>query len=161
MSEPTHTLTVRPEPMDGPSATALTRRMADELNALYREDGITVVDLDPTEFAPPTGLFLVARLGGRPAGCGALRWLEPNVAEVKRMYVEPWARGLGVARTLLGELEKAARSLDYRSIRLETGQRQTEAMRLYEAAGYRRIPNFGEYAGRKLSVCFEKLLEPA
>src|SRR5262249_55727197 len=92
-------------------------------------------------------------------GCGAVRPLEPGVGEVKRMFVLPEARGRGIARQILRSLEAAAGSLGFRVLRLETGQRQPEAIRLYQTAGYAEIPRFGEYADDPFSVCFEKRLD--
>lgn len=82
----------------------------------------------------------------------------PGVAEVKRMFVDPSARGQGVAGQILATLEAIARQAGYRAVQLETGLRQPEAIRLYEKAGYHPIPNYGQYANEPLSVCFEKYL---
>jgi len=84
---------------------------------------------------------------GAAVGCGALRSLGNGVAEVKRMYVAPAARGRGAARAVLAELEQAARERGWTTLRLETGPRQPEAVGLYLSAGYRSIPAFGGYAG--------------
>jgi GNAT superfamily N-acetyltransferase len=103
-------------------------------------------------------VFLIGRLGGRPVACGAVRPLEGDVGEVKRMYVEPAARGRGLSRRLLAALEEAARNMGYVALRLETADRQPEAIRWYESAGYRRGQSFGIYAGSRRSVYFEKWL---
>jgi putative acetyltransferase len=102
--------------------------------------------------------FLVASLDGRPVGCGAFRPMGGMAVEIKRMFVEPDCRGRGLARRLLAELEERARRAGYSLARLETGVRQPEAIRLYESAGYRRIPSYGTYAGNADSACFEKSL---
>src|SRR5439155_16435668 len=101
---------------------------------------------------------LVAYVDDRPAGCGALRRLDEGVAEVKRMYVEPWARRNGIGRRILAELEATARRFGYRAVRLETGTRQQEALQLYESAGYQRVACYGEFKDNPLSVCYEKWL---
>jgi putative acetyltransferase len=106
----------------------------------------------------PGSAFLIAWVGGRPVGCGALRPMAPGVAEVKRMYVEPDVRGRGIARQLLAALERRAAELGYVGLRLETGLRQVSAMRLYESAGYERIANYGPYLSNPLSACYEKRL---
>jgi GNAT superfamily N-acetyltransferase len=159
MSEALQPIEVRPEPLDGLEAALLVRRLIEEFDRRYpeQENG---GPLEPAEVAPPAGVFLVARCDGRPAGCGALRRRDEGVAEIKRMYVEPWARGRGVARRILAELEGAARAMGYGVIWLETGVRQPEAIGLYESSGYRRIPAYGEYVGSATSVCFEKVLSP-
>lgn len=117
-------------------------------------DGSGAVTLD--DLRSPAGVFLVARLDGQPAGCGALRPLAPGVGEVKRMYTAPWARGRGVARAVLASIEEHARRRGLVSLCLETGDRQVDALRLYERAGYQRIDCYGAYAERAWSRCFEK-----
>ncbi len=91
-------------------------------------------------------------------GIGALRPLEPGVGEIKRMYVLPEHRGKGVGRAILSALEARAAEMGYKSVRLETGTKQPEAIALYKSAGYAGILNFGEYADNPMSVCFEKKL---
>jgi putative acetyltransferase len=110
------------------------------------------------DVADPQLTFLVARIDGHAAGCGALRPLEPGVGEVKRMFVRPAFRGRGVARQVLAALEAAARARGYSMLRLETATRQPEAIGLYRSAGYVEIPCFGADAGNRFSVCFEKRL---
>ena len=96
--------------------------------------------------AEDMGVVLVARDdGGTALGCGALRALAECVAEVKRMYVVPAARGGGVAKAMLAALEDAARDRGWTTLRLETGTRQPEAIGLYAGAGYRRVGEFGAY----------------
>lgn len=99
---------------------------------------------------------VVARLDGNPVGCGAFKEYEPGVMEVKRMFVQPEVRGKGIAGRLLRELEAWMEELGYRRWILETGEKQPEAIRLYEKSGYSRIPNYGQYADVATSVCFEK-----
>src|SRR5207247_449885 len=138
----------------GPDGVRLLARLMRELARRYGDD--SEGDFRPAHVRPPRGVFLVARLAGRPVGCGGLRPMADGAAEVKRMYVEPDVRGRGVGRRLLAGLEEHARGLGYAVVRLETGILQPEAVRLYEAAGYRRIPNYGVYVDNPLSVCFEK-----
>ena len=84
---------------------------------------------------------------GTPLGCGALRELGDGVAEVKRMYVVPAARGRGVSKAVLAALEDVARTRGWVTLRLETGPLQPEAIGLYSGAGYRPIEAFGDYVG--------------
>ncbi|MET6989862.1 GNAT family N-acetyltransferase [Sediminicola arcticus] len=93
---------------------------------------------------------------GFPIACGAIKELEPNVMEVKRMYVTPQKRGEGIASKVLSALESWSRDLGYQKCVLETGKRQPEAIALYAKNGYRIIPNYGQYAGIENSVCFKK-----
>jgi len=88
--------------------------------------------------------------------CGAYRPMSPDVAEIKRMYVDPDYRCRGLGRRILRELEGRARRDGYARARLETGTLQPEAIRLYERAGYHRIDCYGLYVGNPRSVCFEK-----
>ena len=99
---------------------------------------------------------IIAYQNEEPVACGAIRGISPGVTEVKRMYTKPAFRGRGYAAAVLGELEKWARELGFRKCVLETGLRQTEAVRFYGHNGYRRIPNYGPYAGVENSLCFEK-----
>ena len=114
--------------------------------------------------AADISVVLVARADdGEALGCGALRALAADAAEVKRMYVAPSARGRGIAAALLAELEDAARRRGWRTLRLETGLRQPEAISLYSGAGYRPIPAFGAYVDAPDAVdslFFERHLAP-
>ncbi|SRR5579885_3210066 len=96
------------------------------------------------DFKPPRGCMLVAKLFGEPMGCGALRTLEPGIGEIKRMWISPDARGLGIGRRLLAELERMAKKRRMRAIRLDTNESLTEALRLYRSAGYREIRRFND-----------------
>jgi DNA-binding MarR family transcriptional regulator/GNAT superfamily N-acetyltransferase len=111
------------------------------------------------DLTPPAGLLLVATLHGEPAGCGALRFHGGDPAEVKRMWVSPARRGLGLGRRLLAELEAHAAANGACVLRLETNRSLAEAISLYRTAGYREVAPFnGEpYAHH----WFEKTLGPA
>jgi putative acetyltransferase len=109
--------------------------------------------------------FFVARVDGRAVGCGGVA-LFPDLAEVKRMYVRPEARGRGVADAVLARLEAEARVAGLAVLRLETGDRQLAAMRFYERAGFRRCGAFGAYTAMPrsaiaTSVFYEKPVAPA
>jgi DNA-binding MarR family transcriptional regulator len=94
------------------------------------------------ELAPPGGCMIIARLLGEPVGCGAVRTLSPGVGEIKRMWISPDARGLGVGRRLLAELERAAIARELRTVRLDTNGSLAEALQLYRTSGYREIPAY-------------------
>jgi DNA-binding MarR family transcriptional regulator/GNAT superfamily N-acetyltransferase len=96
------------------------------------------------ELTPPAGLLLVATLHAEPVGCGALKLHPDRRAEVKRMWVSPAVRGLGVGRRLLAELEARAAGLGVRTLRLETNRALTEAIGLYRDAGYREVDAFND-----------------
>jgi GNAT superfamily N-acetyltransferase len=148
-----------PEPFDSSDVQALAEAQQAEMRGRY--DG--VADIGPTRvadmFVPPDGVFLVVRDDdGRAVGCGGICRFDVARAELKRMYVVPDARGLGLGRRLLVELEEHARSLGYTGIVLETGDRQPESVGLYSSAGFKRIPCYPPYSERALSLCFEKVL---
>lgn len=101
---------------------------------------------------------IVIYLGGQPVGCGAIKALQTDAMEVKRMYIKQEYRGKGLAKKILGSLEKWTLELGYKKCVLETGKRQSEAVNLYKKSGYISIPNYGQYAGVENSLCFEKHL---
>jgi DNA-binding MarR family transcriptional regulator len=109
-------------------------------------------------YAAPGGLLLVARLRDEPVGCGALCFMDGEPDQVKRMWVARSARGLGLGRRLLAELEQRVRERGGRAIRLETNRRLAEAISLYRSAGYVEVPPFNDepYAHH----WFEKQLPP-
>jgi putative acetyltransferase len=143
------------DPRDG-DAGALITALTDELARRYCEDGSG--NFRPEDVLDPRGGFVVGRIGGHPVACGAYRPMGPDVAEIKRMYVDPAHRGRGLGRRILDDLESRARRDGYTVVRLETGILQPEALRLYESAGYHRVDNYGIYQGNPRSVCFEKTL---
>jgi GNAT superfamily N-acetyltransferase len=97
---------------------------------------------DPAEVAPPLGAWVVAYLDHEPVGCGGVKRLDDSSAELKRIYLAPEARGHGLGRRLLAELERYAQSLGYAQLRLDTGDRQPEALGLFLSAGYEYIADY-------------------
>ena len=93
-----------------------------------------------------------------PVACGAIKQFDPGTMEVKRMFTRPEFRSRGIGMKVLNELEAWAGEMGYNRCILETGARQPFAIALYQKAGYRQIPNYGQYAGVENSVCFEKWL---
>jgi putative acetyltransferase len=100
---------------------------------------------------------LVAYIDNKPVACGAFKPFGDNAVEIKRMYVHPDYRGQGIAKKIVGELEKWAAELGFQSSVLETGQNQPEAIRLYQKLGYKKIPNYGQYANVTNSICMQKM----
>jgi GNAT superfamily N-acetyltransferase len=117
-----------------------------ELNARFDAgfDPARSISADPHELVPPAGALLVARLDGRPIGCGALKFHDDAPAELKRMWVAPEARGLGLGRRLLQELEQYARAAGAHTVRLETNRTLVEAIALYRRSGYREVDAFND-----------------
>ena len=132
------------DPATQDAQLCLTRYFA-ELNTRFETGFETAPALAAAlhDLAAPAGMFLVARLRGEPIGCGGLI-LYPDAPLIKRMWVAPAARGLGLGRRLLRELERLARESGARTIRLDTNRVLHEAIRLYRSAGYREVPRFSD-----------------
>ena len=144
-------------------------RLIEEVQAEYvrRYGGKDSTPVDPADFAPPRGLFLVGYVDDVPVACGGWRaqdgdepMFRDGDAEIKRMYVAPLARGLGLARALLAELENTAVLAGRRRMVLETGHAQPEALALYRSADYTDIVKFGVYRNSPGSVCLGKIVAP-
>jgi GNAT superfamily N-acetyltransferase len=138
---------------DHPDAVKLIAEVQQEYVVRYGAEDQTPVD--PAQFAPPLGLFLVAYVDGVPAACGGWRARGTDV-ELKRMYASPAFRGRGLARAVLAALERKAAEAGFRRMILETGLRQPEAIALYESSGYAPVPGFGYYADSPEAVYLGK-----
>lgn len=158
-------LELRVAGLDHPDVTPLMRRLQAFYGEVYGDGDATPVD--PADFRTPSGLFLVGYDDGVPVATGAWRAVDADPAdpprrdgdaELKRMYVEPAARGRGHARAVLVALERAAAAAGRRRMILETGDGQPAAIALYETSGYRRTSNFGAYRNDPRSRCFAKPL---
>ncbi len=101
---------------------------------------------------------VVAYKNNTPVGCGAIKYYQENIMEVKRMFVPLELRVQGIASHVLRELEKWSKELNFFTLILETGEKMPEAIQLYKKNNYKVIPNYGQYAGVETSVCFEKRL---
>lgn len=132
------------DPATQDAQLCLTRYFA-ELNTRFEKgfEAAPALTAALHDLAAPAGMFLVARLRGEPIGCGGLI-LYPGAPLIKRMWVAPAARGLGLGRRLLRELERLARETGARTIRLDTNRVLHEAIRLYRSAGYREVPRFSD-----------------
>jgi GNAT superfamily N-acetyltransferase len=139
-------LAIAPEPASSAAAEYCLGEYYRELGDRFDGGFDPKLSLFPSldEFAPPRGIFLVARLHGEPVGCGALKPISADAAYLKRMWIAPDARGFGLARRLLGALEEQARTLGYSVVRLETNKTLVEAQQLYRSSGYREIPPFND-----------------
>jgi len=148
------------EDPDGLAAQQCLQRYYAEIAARFRGGFDPARGAPPGsgEFAAPRGCLLIARLFGAPIGCGALRTFAVGIGEIKRMWIAPDARGLGLGRRLLAELEQQARRRRMRAIRLDTNSALSEALALYRSSGYREIRRFNDnpYAQH----WFEKKLRP-
>jgi GNAT superfamily N-acetyltransferase len=135
---------LRALPYDDPVAQALVERV--QLEYVARYGGRDEATVDPAEFVPPRGLFLVAEVDGVPVGSGAWRSMGSGVAEIKRVYVEPSGRRRGLAQLIVAALERSAAEAGCRSVVLNSGARQPEALGLYEQLGYVPVAAYGVYA---------------
>lgn len=150
--------------LDHPDVQRLVAAVQQEY--VNRYGGEDSTPFEPAEFAPPRGTFLVGYLDGVAVASGGWRAraagpeFAEGDAELKRMYVVPEARGRGLARQVLAELERSAVAAGRRRLVLETGTRQPEAIALYLSSGYTEIPRFGVHRCAPGSRCFGKLLLP-
>jgi putative acetyltransferase len=141
------------EPEAAELIAALDRELMD------RYPGLPIHGIEAAGFVARGGVFLVGRFDGPAAACGGIRPVGEGVMEVKRMFVRPEFRGRGLARAILAALEQAAMDRGYRTIRLETGDVQPEAVALYRSSGYRPIACYSaEYEADPRSLYFEKTL---
>jgi ribosomal protein S18 acetylase RimI-like enzyme len=141
---------------DTPDAARLVEELEAHLASLYpvaSRHGLSIERLLREQVA-----FFVTRHDGVPAGCGGVQVFGREYAEVKRMYVRPEFRGLGLGRLMLDRLTAHAREHGVPLLRLETGIHQHAAIALYERSGFRRIPPFGPYFDDPLSRCYERRL---
>jgi len=147
------------DPAD-PAARACVRAYVDELGSRFDTgfDPARSLPAADQEMIPPAGVFLVATLHSEAVGCGGLKFHDGAPAEVKRMWVAPAARGLGLGRRLLAELESHAAAHGVSVLRLETNGTLAEAISLYRSSGYREVAAFSDepYAHH----WFEKTLDP-
>jgi DNA-binding MarR family transcriptional regulator/GNAT superfamily N-acetyltransferase len=130
----------------GADARQCIRAYVEELNRRSEKpyDPAAGVSAEPHEMTPPFGAFLIAYLHAEPVGCGGVKHLPRRPSDIKRMWVSPSARGLGIGRRLLEELERLAAASGAPAARLETSGLLTEAIALYRSAGYREVAPFNE-----------------
>jgi len=148
---------ITPERPDTPDAQALIAELESELAPLYPSEsrhGYSVEKL----LAENVAFFLI-REDGKPAGCGGVKLVGTEYGELKRMYVRPQFRGLGLARLILDHLAEYTQRHGIRILRLETGIHQQAAIRLYERMGFEQIPPFGEYREDPRSRFYEKYID--
>ncbi len=145
---------ITPERPDSPDAVVLITELEAHLDPLYpakSRHGYSVEKLLAQGVA-----FFVLRHNDIPAGCGGIQLFGTDYGELKRMYVRPQFRGLGFGKLLLDHCADYARAHGVGLLRLETGIHQAAAIRLYERAGFQRIPPFGAYIEDPLSLFYEK-----
>ncbi len=135
--------------------TALVSLLDDEFFSIF---GDVYLDYKPHNATDVLTLAAVAYADGVPAACGGIKPLSPDTAELKRMFVKPHFRRLGLAQRIVRELEAAAREQGFSRMALETGADMSAAIALYRSLGYASIENYGPYAGNSACVCMVKEL---
>lgn len=149
-------VTVAAEGFHSEAAQYLVGMLDNDLT--HRYPGMKINAVNAAEFDNEKSTFVIARNDGVPIGCGGLVQVDEETCEVKRMFVEPYSRGRGVAKLILMELEKHAKENGFKIVQLETGKHQPEAIIMYEHNGYKRIPCFRQYEGNPHSHCYEKVI---
>ena len=155
---------IRRTRFDDPDAVKLNDLVQLEYVERYGESDAT--PMEAAHFTPPQGLYLLVydaegaavASGGWRARDKSEEGLTDGDAEIKRMFVAPHARGQGMARKVLAELEASAAAAGRTRMVLETGLRQPEAIALYKSSGYTPVPKFGIYRHDELSLCLAKRL---
>ena len=148
------TTIITPERPDTPDSIMLIEELEEHLAPFYpatSRHGYSVENLIKQGVA-----FFVTRHDGIPAGCGGVQFLGAEYGELKRMFVRPQFRGLGLAKLMLEYLEAHSLKHNISLLRLETGIHQKEAIGLYQGMGYTSCLHFGEYTNDPLSLFFEK-----
>jgi putative acetyltransferase len=148
---------VRAESPDQGDVRKLLRQLDAQMSSLYPAESNHLLGIEA--LLQPDIRFFVARQCGTARGCGALKLDGNGTAEVKRMYVDPASRGLGIGRSLMRAIEETAQRESVRTLRLETGIHQPEAIGLYIACGFREVPAFPPYRPDPLSRFFAKEFE--
>lgn len=135
------------------------RLLITELDADLRLRNGEMMDFyDHHNIIEKNNTVVLAYIDDKPAGCGCFKPFDAESIEVKRMFVRPDARGNGISKMILTELETWARQLGFKFAVLESASKQVEAHNLYLKSGYERIPNYGQYEGLPYSFCFKKTL---
>lgn len=150
------TVTITRERPDTPDATALVAELDEYLLPLYpieSHHGLDVHQLIAEQVA-----FFVLRVDGAAAGCGGVRFCGSEYGEIKRMYIRPDYRGQGLSKLMVQHLEAYTHAQGVRTLRLETGILQYDAIGLYRCMGFVEIRHFGAYWDDPLSLFFEKQL---
>ncbi len=141
--------------LDHPDVIDLIGELNTELRGRYPEPGANHFTLTDADVAPGNGAFIVAYQSSRAVACGAVRRIDEQTAELKRMYTRPAAQGFGIGKGMTQHLIGVARDLDVSRLVLETGIRQPESIAVYQRLGFRPMPCWGEYANSPdTSACF-------
>lgn len=140
---------------DNEKALAITEELSENLYLRFGSDGKN--SFQDWENENSKFVFVIAKIGNEIVGCGAIRPIENNIGEVKRMYAK--VPGKKIGQTILAFLENKALMLDYRDLVLETRVKNESAIQFYQKQGYKVIPNYGKYTNRPEAICLGKSLK--
>ncbi|MCX7711172.1 MAG: GNAT family N-acetyltransferase [Clostridia bacterium] len=148
-------ISIAEESPNTPDALSLLDELSEALACITGDSGRS--SFNPDDVCVPRSLFVVARnQDGEAIGCGAIRPINGEIAEVKRMYAK--IKSMGIGTEILSYLEAQAQKMGYSALWLETRLVNQNAVSFYETRGYRRIKNYGRYVDNPKAVCFEKRL---
>jgi len=133
---------------------AITEELSENLYLRFGSDGKN--SFQDWENENSKFVFVVAEINSEIVGCGAIRPIDQNIGEVKRMYAKYPGKKIG--QTILGFLENEAVNLGYTNLVLETRVKNESAVQFYQKQGYKVIPNYGKYTDRPEAICLEKSL---
>jgi putative acetyltransferase len=147
------------EPPTQPDVLGLIEASDVYMNALYPPEGNFAIDVDA--LCQPDITFVVARLHGKAAGCGAIKWHDDGTAELKRIFVADDARGNGIGRRIMDQLQGLADEKRTTRLYLETGPLNVEAVKMYRALGFEECGPFADYPENPYSLFMTKRLANA
>jgi len=155
MAQPPKTITIKRTEANDPDFPFLVAQLTRELQDKYGDQQLIY---DTYKQISNLDTVVIAYVNDVPSGCGCFKKADYKTAEVKRMFVKPGERRLGIASSILNELEIWAKEEGFSNVILETASQQLEAIAFYKKKGYEIIPNYGPYWGMETSVCFGKKL---
>ena len=153
---PPQNITLKRTESSDPDFRSLIILLDNELNERYGE--LMQSTYDRYNHIIDIDTVLIAYRDGVAAGCGCFKKYDDTSAEIKRMFVQSLERGQGIAYQILSGLERWAKELGFTNTILETGDKQDEAIALYQKLGYLITPNYGQYSGMVTSICMKKEL---
>ena len=151
-------VTVVRDNSSSPDFKQLVKLLDLDLNQRY---GAVQSQYDKFNVIESLDTVVIAKVDSEAVGCGCFKQYDKETVEIKRMFVKPEHRGLGIATQLLIELESWAIERGFSRAVLETGEKNPEALRLYKQHGYRQIEKYGQYVDFEMSICFAKNLAAA
>ena len=147
-------MNIKEEDIESKDAVILINQLSDTLSKITGSSGKSSFNNDDVK--NDRSLFVIGRINGKPAGCGAIREISKDTAELKRMYAVN--KGKGTGKEILIYLENKARKFGYKEIILEIRKCNNNAVNFYIHNNYKIIDNYGKYKNRAEAVCFKKVL---